>query len=36
MKKSKLFCIGLALTLAALTLAACGERQGGVRSPMRN
>lgn len=29
MKKGKLFCIGLALTLAALTLAACGERQGG-------
>ncbi len=29
MKKSKLFCIGLALTLAALTLTACGERQGG-------
>ncbi len=29
MKKSKLFCVGLALTLAALTLTACGERQGG-------
>lgn len=36
MKKSKLFCVGLALTFAALTLAACGERQGGVRSPTRN
>ena len=29
MKKSKLFCVGLALTFAALTLAACGERTGG-------